>query len=155
MCSIRKLSGTRPRSLCAFASGGPSVLSSTELYDTVTNTFAVSTPAMNYISASATAALLPNGKVLITDWLSNTTELYNSTIDTLRGLDPGDKYLSYSCHRDAAAQWQGAHRRRRHRLDSRQRELIEIGLAAQKFDSPVRSGGERCHNLRHNSAHLI
>jgi hypothetical protein len=88
MCSIRKLSGTRPRSLCAFASGGPSVLSSTELYDTVTNTFAVSTPAMNYISASATAALLPNGKVLITDWLSNTTELYNSTIDTFAALTP-------------------------------------------------------------------
>jgi len=40
-------------------------LSSTEVYNPVTNTFAVSTPAMNTARSSAMATLLPNGKVLI------------------------------------------------------------------------------------------
>jgi len=41
------------------------ILSSTELYDPATNTFALSRPAMNYLRDGPTATLLPNGKVLI------------------------------------------------------------------------------------------
>ena len=45
----------------------PAALSSTELYNPVTNAFAapVSTPLMNTARENATATLLPNGKVLI------------------------------------------------------------------------------------------
>jgi len=63
-----------------------SPLSSTELYDSATNTFAppAATPVMNTARSAATATLLPNGKVLIAGGLSNippyefaSTELYD------------------------------------------------------------------------------
>ena len=58
-----------------------SFLSSTDLYDPATNTFAASTPSMNIARAYAAAALLPNGKVLIAGGLDSpnilsSTELY-------------------------------------------------------------------------------
>ena len=40
-------------------------LSSIEIYEPATNTFAVATPSMNTARAEATATLLPHGKVLI------------------------------------------------------------------------------------------
>jgi hypothetical protein len=51
--------------LIAGGSGTTGVLSSTEIYDPATNTFAASTPKMNQARGGATATLLPNGKVLI------------------------------------------------------------------------------------------
>jgi WD40 repeat protein len=66
-------------------------LNSTELYDPATNTFAPSTatPLMNTARRSATATLLPNGKVLIAGgWDTNShidlnsTELYDPTTNT-------------------------------------------------------------------------
>ena len=60
-------------------------LSSTELYDPVTNTFAASTstPTMNQKRFAATATLLPDGKALIAGGVSfdvgafSSTELYD------------------------------------------------------------------------------
>ena len=69
-----------PNGKVLIAGGGGSgnidqVLNSTELYDSVTNSFAASTPSMNVARAFATATLLPNGKVLITGDLDS--ELYD------------------------------------------------------------------------------
>ncbi len=71
---------------------GGSFLSSTELYDPVSNTFApaASTPVMNGARSFATATLLPNGKVLIAGGAANmsqsgalaTTELYDPVANT-------------------------------------------------------------------------
>ena len=65
------------------------ILSSTELYDPATNTFAApgATAVMNAIRTSATATLLPNGKVLIAGGLGQggrltTTELYDPATNT-------------------------------------------------------------------------
>jgi Abnormal spindle-like microcephaly-assoc'd, ASPM-SPD-2-Hydin/Kelch motif/Galactose oxidase, central domain len=76
--------------LIAGGNNGPSILSSAELYDPSTNTFAVaaSTPVMNIARENATATLLPNGKVLIaggggtfSNFLSS-TELYDPVSNT-------------------------------------------------------------------------
>jgi hypothetical protein len=68
--------------------------SSTELYDSVTNTFALpaSTPIMNNPRTGATATLLPNGKVLLAGGLdvvgfnqdasTSTTELYDAATNS-------------------------------------------------------------------------
>ena len=67
-------------------------LTSTELYDPATNTFAASTstPAMNTGRCYATATLLPNGKVLIaggqgTAGILSSTELYDPVSNTFAG----------------------------------------------------------------------
>jgi hypothetical protein len=70
---------------------GTDYLSSTELYDPVSNSFAApaSTPLMNTPRRSATATLLPNGKVLIAGgWNTSmhidltSTELYDPVTNT-------------------------------------------------------------------------
>jgi hypothetical protein len=71
-------------------------LSSTELYDPVTNTFAASTstPTMNQKRFSATATLLPDGKVLIAGGVSfdvgafSSTELYDPVANTFAAMTP-------------------------------------------------------------------
>jgi hypothetical protein len=68
-------------------------LSSTELYDPVTNTFAASTPAMNHSRYAATATLLPNGKALIAGGFSDvgvlsSTELYDPVANTFAATTP-------------------------------------------------------------------
>jgi hypothetical protein len=77
---------------------GGSLLSSTELYNPVTNTFApaASTPVMNGGRSFATATLLPNGKVLIAGGAANmsstgalaTTELYDPVANTFAASTP-------------------------------------------------------------------
>src|SRR5208283_6136940 len=62
-------------------------LASTELYDPGTNSFATSgTANMNQARQSATATLLPNGKVLIAGGLGglagNSTDLYDSATNS-------------------------------------------------------------------------
>jgi len=72
--------------LIAGGQGGPGAGQSTDLYDSLTNTFASagSTATMNSRRISATATLLPNGEVLIAGSFPfvNTTELYNPTTNT-------------------------------------------------------------------------
>ncbi len=69
-------------------------LSSAELYDPVSNTFAASTPAMNFRREDAAATLLPNGKVLIAGGYGpnggyqNSTELYNPARNTFAASTP-------------------------------------------------------------------
>jgi hypothetical protein len=68
-------------------------LSSTEIYDPATNTFAASTPSMNDARAGATATLLPNGKVLIAGGSGNTgklssTEIYDPATSTFAASTP-------------------------------------------------------------------
>jgi len=53
------------------ANDGVNYLTSTELYDSVANTFAASTPVMNTGRVGDTATLLPNGNVLIAGGASN------------------------------------------------------------------------------------
>jgi hypothetical protein len=70
---------------------GANALSSTELYDPVTNTFAASTPSMNTGRFSGSATLLPNGKVLITGCPNNyctSTELYDPVSNTFAATTP-------------------------------------------------------------------
>ena len=69
--------------------GAGSYLSSTELYNPLTNTFAApaATATMNTARSGATATLLPNGKVLIAGGVSPTgaqasTELYNPSTNS-------------------------------------------------------------------------
>jgi hypothetical protein len=59
-------------------------LSSTELYDPATNTFAApaDTVSMNHPRNHFTATLLPSGKVLMEGSASNSTELYDPTTNT-------------------------------------------------------------------------
>ena len=52
--------------LIAGGEGNAGFLSSTELYDPVSNTFAATTPVMNTARYFSTATLLPNGNVLLT-----------------------------------------------------------------------------------------
>jgi WD40 repeat protein len=72
----------------------PLVLSSTEIYDPATNTFAASTPNMNESRDSATATLLPNGELLIaggvnfTFNLLSSTEIYDLTTNTFAASTP-------------------------------------------------------------------
>jgi hypothetical protein len=76
--------------LIAGGFGIADILSSTELYDPATNTFAPSnaTPAMNSPRVDDTATLLPNGKVLIAGGFDgnfpslSSTELYDSATNT-------------------------------------------------------------------------
>ena len=71
-------------------------LSSTELYDPVSNTFAAATPSMNGVREAATATLLSSGKVLIAGGLDNsgfgnplgTTELYDPATNTFAASTP-------------------------------------------------------------------
>jgi N-acetylneuraminic acid mutarotase len=74
-------------------------LSSTEIYDPDTNTFAGSTPSMNTGRSGATATLLSNGKVLIAGgwglgsgyYISgplSTTEIYDPDKNTFAGSTP-------------------------------------------------------------------
>jgi len=67
--------------------GGFLFLSSIELYDTVSNTFAASPPSMKTARVGPTATLLPNGLVLIAGGAGNagalsSTELYNPATNT-------------------------------------------------------------------------
>jgi hypothetical protein len=71
----------------------PSFLSSTEIYDPASNTFAPSTPSMNAGHASATATLLPNGEVLIAGGFGNagflsSTEIYDPASNTFASSTP-------------------------------------------------------------------
>ena len=70
--------------LIAGGSDSTTNLSSTELYDPATNTFAASasTPVMNSPRVNATATLLPNGKVLIAGTGDSSTELYDPATNT-------------------------------------------------------------------------
>jgi galactose oxidase-like protein len=66
---------------------GMSFLSSTDLYDPGTNTFAASTPTMNTARENATATLMPNGKVMIAGGQNDSsalssTELYDPVTNT-------------------------------------------------------------------------
>lgn len=69
-------------------------LASTELYDSSTNSFAVTTPAMHTAHDGATATLLPNGKVLIAGGFdvnfnaSASTELYDPVTNTFASATP-------------------------------------------------------------------
>jgi hypothetical protein len=69
-------------------------ISSTELYNPVTNTFAASTPSMNTARWVATATLLPNGKVLIAGGQGNggaalsSVELYDPLTNTFAASTP-------------------------------------------------------------------
>ena len=69
-------------------------LSSTELYDPVSNTFAASTPVMKSKRREAAATMLPNGKVLIVGGyggfggFQTSTELYNSARNTFAASTP-------------------------------------------------------------------
>ena len=62
--------------------GAAASLASTELYNPVTNSFAIAPPSMNTARQASTATLLPNGNVLIAGGLDNngsplaSTELY-------------------------------------------------------------------------------
>jgi N-acetylneuraminic acid mutarotase len=77
------------RVLIAGGGGVSASLSSAELYDPATNTFApsASTPVMNIARAAATATVLRNGKVLIAGGINGgtslrSTELYNWATNT-------------------------------------------------------------------------
>ncbi len=72
-----------------------SALASTDLYDPANNTFLAADPAtMNTARSSATATLLPNGKVLIAGGQGGgviglaSTELYNPANNTFLASDP-------------------------------------------------------------------
>jgi hypothetical protein len=74
----------------------PFALSSTEIYDPATNTFATSTPNMNDARTQATATLLPNGKLLIAGGFGNTgdlssTEVYDPATNTFATSTPSMK----------------------------------------------------------------
>jgi hypothetical protein len=74
----------------------PFALSSTEIYDPASNTFATSTPNMNDARTQATATLLPNGKLLIAGGFGNTgdlssTEIYDSATNTFATSTPSMK----------------------------------------------------------------
>ncbi len=89
--------------LIAGGGGGPGVgpLSSTELYDPASNTFAASTPSMNTARILATATLLRNGKVLIAggeDSVGNpfsSTELYDPASNTFAASTPSMNTARY------------------------------------------------------------
>src|SRR5260370_13357142 len=83
--------------LIAGGFGDAGVLSSTELYDPATNTFAPSnaTPEMNSARVADTATLLRNGKVLIAGGLNfitfpslSSTELYALATNTVAASNP-------------------------------------------------------------------
>jgi hypothetical protein len=86
-------------------SDGSTGLSSTELYDLATNTFApaAATPVMNAGRSWATATLLPNGKVLIAGGAANpsqfgalnTMELYDPVTNTFAASTPFMNHARY------------------------------------------------------------
>jgi len=69
-------------------------IASTELYNTLSNTFASSAPSMNVARSGATATLLPNGKVLIAGGESSfqaalaSVELYDPATNTFAASTP-------------------------------------------------------------------
>src|ERR1019366_69000 len=77
-----------------------SYLSSTELYDPTTNTFAPTTPLMNGARAYATAILLPNGKVLIAGGSDgsplSSTEIYDPATNTFAATTPSMNAVRYN-----------------------------------------------------------
>ena len=94
---------------------GGSFLSSTELYDPATNTFALvaSTPVMNAGRTWATATSLPNGKVLIAgrrrQLESERRPFEDGTVrprdQYLRCIHACDECRALHCHRDTATHW--------------------------------------------------
>jgi hypothetical protein len=85
-----------PNGEVLIAGGGNGGLSSTELYDPVSNSFtaAAATPVMNTGRFPSSATLLPNGKVLIAGGFSSSqtylsrTELYDPASNTFAASTP-------------------------------------------------------------------
>ncbi len=83
--------------LIAGGFGNSGFLSSTEIYDPATNSFAASTPSMNDARSGATATLLPNGNVLIAGGVGGfnpandnlaSTEIYDPAANSFAASTP-------------------------------------------------------------------